>query len=110
MGSRLFRRSSGVPERGAPASQNGASFDALKWKALLSQDPDIAKIADKLQSLGQKWVDEFARLYLSVNDKECLPDIVQTIVATARNELENRLKTSRPVDIEEKSLLADGPY
>jgi hypothetical protein len=80
---RLFRRPL-IQELCPRPAQNGTSFDASKWNDLLKDDPDIARVADKLKSLGQKWVDEFARLYLPINDKQCLPDIIQTILAAAR--------------------------
>ena len=61
------------------------------WDALLNKDAEIAKIADKLKLLGQKWVDTFAQLYLAVNDKRQLPNILQTVFAAARQELEHKI-------------------
>jgi len=91
---RLLKRRSGVEEREAlGSSQSGTSFDVSKWNALLNDDPGIAKIVDRLRPLGQKWVDEFAHLYLVANDKQRLPEIVKTILAAARRELE-------PVNVE----------
>jgi hypothetical protein len=86
---RLLKRRSGVEEREAlGSSQSRTSFDVSKWNALLNDDPGIAKIVDRLRPLGQKWVDEFAHLYLVANDKQRLPEIVKTILAAARRELE----------------------
>jgi hypothetical protein len=65
-------------------------FDVEKWNALLRYDDDIAKVAEKLRPLGDKWVDELARAYLVLNDKQYLPSIVQKIIADARKEDEQR--------------------
>jgi len=50
----------------------------------LKYDPDLAKVANKLQELGDEWVDELARSYLAINDKTYLPNIVAQIIADAR--------------------------
>lgn len=63
-------------------------IDREKWAALLKYDDEIAMIAEKLQPLGQKWVDEFAQSYLVLNDKKYLPNIVQKIIRDARMEAE----------------------
>jgi hypothetical protein len=59
------------------------SYDRREWRALLSSDADISRLANVLESYGQKYVDEFAAAYLAVNDKEHLPAILQKIVASA---------------------------
>jgi hypothetical protein len=61
-------------------------FNVEKWEALVRYDPKIAAIADKLRPLGQRWVDEFARAYLALNDKQYLPNIVSQLLADARTE------------------------
>ena len=66
----------------------GPSFDRAKWNALVQYDKDIALMAEKLQPLGQKWLDEFASSYLVLNDKTYLPEIERKIVAAARSEAE----------------------
>lgn len=63
-------------------------FDRAKWNALLEYDNDIAIIADRLQPLGQKWLDEFASSYLALNDKQYLPEIEHKIVVAAGREAE----------------------
>jgi hypothetical protein len=68
----------------------GPSFDRAKWNALLKYDNDIALMTEKLQPLGQKWVDEFASSYLALNDKQYLPSIEQKIVAAVRAEEEHK--------------------
>jgi hypothetical protein len=69
-------------------SPTDISFDRNKWEALIKYDEQIAAIAEKLKPLGQKWVDEFARAYLELNDKSYLPNIVWKIIADARKEQE----------------------
>lgn len=66
------------------------SFDRDTWAALVKYDEQIAAIASKLAPFGQKWVDEFARAYLKLNDKSYLPSIVKKIIADARREDEER--------------------
>jgi len=67
-----------------PNSRKG--FDVERWNALLKYDPDIANVADQLLRFGDKWVDEFARDYLVLDDKEYLPHIFRKIVADAKRE------------------------
>lgn len=52
-------------------------------------------IAEKLHPLGDKWVDEFARAFLILNDKRYLPDIVQKIIADAKGEAERAERAAR---------------
>jgi hypothetical protein len=59
------------------------SYDRREWRALLSSDADISRLANVLESYGQKYVDEFAAAFLAVNDKDYLPAILQKIVASA---------------------------
>ena len=49
--------------------QNTLPFNQEKWQALQRYDPEIAAIASKLRVLGDKWVDEFGRAYLALDDK-----------------------------------------
>jgi hypothetical protein len=59
------------------------SYDRQEWRALLSGDADISRLAKVLESYGQKYVDEFAAAYLALNDKDYLPAILRNIVASA---------------------------
>ena len=59
------------------------SYDRQEWRALLSSDADISRLAKVLVSYGQKYVDEFAAAYLALNDKDYLPAILRNIVASA---------------------------
>jgi hypothetical protein len=59
-------------------------YDLDKWRAVIKNDDAIAAVAEKLQPLGDKWVDEFARNYLAVNDKKQVWPIVQKIISDWR--------------------------
>jgi hypothetical protein len=71
------------PESPPPKSKR---YDVDKWEALVKYDDDIAMVAEKLRPLGEKWVDEFARSYLLLNDKKYLLSIVQKIIKAAKDE------------------------
>jgi hypothetical protein len=74
-------------KRAAAASAAQARlYDVGKWKAVLKNDKQIAKLANNLQPLGDKWVDEFARSYLAIDDKKHVWHIVQKIITDARVE------------------------
>ncbi len=62
------------------------SYDRHEWRALLSSDADISRLAEALQPYGQKYVDEFAAAYLALNDKDYLPMILRNIIASARRD------------------------
>ena len=62
-------------------------YDRAKWHALLKYDGDIARVAERLNVLGQHRVDEFAKAYLAINDKSYLPIILEKIIAQARKEI-----------------------
>jgi hypothetical protein len=68
------------------AIPNDAPYDVEKWQTLVQYDDDIAMAEARLRPLGQKWLDEFARAYLALNDKRYLPNIFQKIVQAARAE------------------------
>jgi hypothetical protein len=89
--------------------RNTLPFDREKWQALERYDPELAMIASKLRVLGDKWVDEFARAYLALNDKKYLPNIVQKIIDDARleaKELEQKLEQKKIARKEAWSSLA----
>ncbi len=62
------------------------SYDVTKWTALLKYDDDLKAVADKFANFGQKFSDEFAADYLTINDKAYLPAIVKKIIARAKDE------------------------
>lgn len=64
--------------------QDHSSYDAEQWNALVGSDPDIARLVEALAPYGRQYVDELATVYLALDDKNYLPDIVDEIVASAR--------------------------
>lgn len=79
------------PEREKSQSQPaGEPFDRARWEALRKYDTEIAAVADKIDVLGKKWSDQFARDYLALNEKQYLRQIVEKIVADARSEIAAR--------------------
>jgi hypothetical protein len=83
-----FRRS-----KATVSSRPTKDYDVEKWEALLKKG--IGMVAQKLRPLGEKWVDEFARAFLILNDKQYLPDIVQRIIADAKEEAERAERAAR---------------
>ena len=62
------------------ADDPAKSYDRRKWQTVIQNDKAIAAVAEELKPLGDKWVDEFARNYLTLNDKKQAWRIVQKIV------------------------------
>jgi hypothetical protein len=69
---------------------NPDPYDRAKWKALVEYDPDISRVVSALSPYGQKYIDQLATAYLSLNDKDYLPMIVQKILATAKEDAGKR--------------------
>jgi len=61
-------------------------YDEAKWAAICEYDEDIQRVATALKPYGQKYVDELARAYLTLNDKQYLPMIIQKIVKLAKQD------------------------
>jgi hypothetical protein len=61
-------------------------LDLAKWRALIEHDEGVAAIAENLRPLGDKWVDEFARNYLSLSDKRHTWIIVRKVIEDAKRE------------------------
>jgi hypothetical protein len=64
--------------------QEHSPYDHEKWNALVESDPDLARLVEILTPYGRQYVDELAAAYLTFNDKNYLPVIVDEIVASAR--------------------------
>lgn len=79
------------PEKLTPAPP---SYDLAKWNALVQYDADIKRIFDALAPFGQKYVDEFAQAFMALNDKNYLPQIVETILATAKSDASAKADTA----------------
>ncbi|MGB9115154.1 hypothetical protein [Bradyrhizobium sp.] len=61
-----------------------AGYDLKKWNALLQYDADIKRVADALAPYGQKYLDQFAEAFMAINDKNYLPQIIRTILESAK--------------------------
>jgi hypothetical protein len=70
----------------ASANRSVKPYDRAKWAALLKYDEEIARVADRIRPLGDRWVDELAHDYLVLNDKQYLRKIEDKIFADARAE------------------------
>lgn len=73
-------------------STTQSAFDRAKWNALLQYDEEIRAAAEKIKSLGPKWLDELAQSYLALNDKTYLPSLVEKIANRADAEVNERLQ------------------
>jgi hypothetical protein len=73
---------------GASAANKDGSkpLDLAKWRAVIEHDEGVAAIAENLRPLGDKWVNEFARNYLSLSDKRHTWTIVQKVIEDAKRE------------------------
>ncbi len=67
----------------ASTSHSHKPYDREKWAALLKYDEDIARVAARIRPLGEQWLDELARAYLALNDKQYLGRIEEKIIADA---------------------------
>jgi len=69
-------------------SKTGTSkpLDLAKWRAVIEHDEGVAAIAENLRPLGDKWVNEFARNYLSLSDKRHTWIVVQKVIEDAKRE------------------------
>lgn len=63
-----------------------AQYDTAKWSALIKYDPEIAAAVAALQPFGQKWVNELAVAYLSLNEKSYLPAILKKLYALIKEQ------------------------
>jgi len=74
----------------------GRPFDEEKWNALLGYDDAIANAAAEVRPFGDKWVDELARAYLTLEDKQYLPNILKNIISDANREADERQDNPKP--------------
>jgi hypothetical protein len=73
------------PQSGMPTPRL-YQYDEVKWRALIEFDPDIARVEAALRPYGNKYVDQFAAGYLVLNDKTYIPNLVEKVVQTARQD------------------------
>jgi uncharacterized integral membrane protein len=67
----------------ASADRSQKPYDKEKWNAFIKYDEDIARVAARIRPLGEQWLDELARAYLALNDKQYLARIEEKIIADA---------------------------
>ena len=72
--------------RPTTAPPSTANFDLAKWRALLEYDPDIARVEEVLRPHGQKYVNQFATEYLTLNDKAYITNITKKVVETVKQD------------------------
>jgi hypothetical protein len=70
----------------ADPSDAARPYDVDRWADVIKHDEGIAAIVENLQPLGDKWVNEFARNYLTLNDRRSTWRIVQKVIDEARQE------------------------
>jgi hypothetical protein len=68
----------------SPQSYDEETYDKEKWNSLVENDPDFSRLVKVLALYGQKYVDELAKAYLVLKDKDYLPMILEKIVTTAK--------------------------
>jgi hypothetical protein len=66
------------------AQEPHTGYDRAKWQALVKYDPEIQRVAQQINQLGDKWVDVLAADYLILNDKSYLPQIIRKILNDAK--------------------------
>jgi hypothetical protein len=63
------------------------AYDGKKWAALVEIDQDIAEAAAKVRAVGDRYVDQLAETYLTLNDKSYLSSVVDKVLERARDDL-----------------------
>ena len=95
---------SNVTQVSSALTGSTVSYDRSRWNALLQFDKEVFAACEEVHSLGQKWVDELASSYMTLNDKAYLPTIVQNIKSKAAAEQEEK---NRQIAEEEARRKAD---
>ena len=88
-------------ERGKHQLQSAVSpfRDAMeKWRAVVDGDVDISQAVAALAPFGKKYVDELARAYLVLDDKDYLPLILKKIAATVKRDTGRDFVSTAPID------------
>jgi len=101
----LVSRAAAVAAAVEKVRGNNSSYDAEKWNAVVESDPDIARLVEALAPYGRQYVNELAAVYLVLNDKNYLPDIVDETVASARRTANQK----RAQDVTVNASGAGGP-
>jgi len=69
-----------------------------KWRAVVDGDVDISQAVAALAPFGKKYVDELARAYLVLDDKDYLPLILKKIAATVKRDTGRDFVSTAPID------------
>src|SRR5262249_14514948 len=69
----------------APSPQHPApaEFDRAKWNALVKYDSEVGAVVERIRPLGQRWVEECAREYVALNDKQYLQVMADRVIEQA---------------------------
>ncbi|TWB96224.1 hypothetical protein FBZ93_108266 [Bradyrhizobium macuxiense] len=73
------------PDKTRPDQKVDAPYDRQTWRRLVESDADLAQLAKVLADYGPQYVDELAASYLAAPDKGRLAEIVDGIIARARD-------------------------
>jgi hypothetical protein len=73
--------------KGDASQHQSKGYDKAKWEHLVQYDPDVAAAVKRVSPLGNFWIDEFAKAYLVLNDKQYLEAITSQILARAQKTL-----------------------
>jgi hypothetical protein len=89
-------------------NQSRDFFDNENWQSVVENDPDISRLVTVLAPYGQQYVDEFARAYLALDDKEYLPMIIEKIVKSATRGADKDVTNSHALQ-RLHAILAESP-
>jgi hypothetical protein len=76
-------------------NQSSDLSDGENWQSVVENDPDISRLLAVLAPYGQQYVDELARAYLVLDNKEYLPMIIDKIVKSATRGADKDVTNSR---------------
>lgn len=88
--------------RAGPSGRRNYRYDHAKWNALVEYDPEISRIESILRPYGQKYVDQFAAAFLTLNDKSYIPNIIEKILEAARQDAANPSEYADPPRVVER--------
>jgi hypothetical protein len=83
--------------------------ETQKWRAVVDGDVDIAAAMAALAPFGKKYVDELARAYLVLDDKDYLPLILKKIAATVKKDTGRDFVSTALIDLPAADLLSGAP-
>jgi hypothetical protein len=83
-----------------PVMYSDAQRDKLvqngdRWKSLIETDPEIAGVAKVLSHYGSKYTEQLVRVYDVFEDKTLLPIILELIITSARQNVNQNIVDKR---------------